>query len=64
MDLRCEFYGGYMYLGFSSICLFGVVVRLIFVKHPEVPLKYSRTNPRESPVKSTVIDRYHTIDGL
>ena len=29
--LPCEFYSGYMCLGFSSICLFGVVVHLMFV---------------------------------
>ena len=29
--LRCEFYSGYICLGFFSICLFGVVVHLMFV---------------------------------
>ena len=29
--LRCEFYSGYICLGFFLICLFGVVVHLMFV---------------------------------
>ena len=31
MYLRCEFYSGYMYLGFSSMWPLGVVVHLMFV---------------------------------
>ena len=31
MYLRCEFCSGYMYLGFSSIWLLGVVFHLMFV---------------------------------
>ena len=33
--LRWEFYSGYMYLGFSSIWLLGVVVHLMFVNTPK-----------------------------
>ena len=35
MYLRWEFYSGYMYLGFSSIWLLGVVVHLMFVNTPK-----------------------------
>ena len=31
MYLRCEIYGGYIYLGFSSMWLLGLVVHLMFV---------------------------------